>query len=202
MERLGALLEELDDRGVEADRDRARDLEDEARPAGRPAPSLTRSVAVPRAIHPQVGPDLEAVVEPDQQVLAERLDRGDLAADDPRHLRDGARPARPGRGDGPPDEVRPQPGGRPEEGVALGHSGPGPWRSEDETAIAGNEAGLEQERPERRRADLLAVDLADDQLTDATVGDERAQGTRRAVTATAGSSAAGSVWIVDPPRSR
>ena len=91
MERLGALFEELDDRGVEADRDRARDLEDEPRPRRRPAPALARPVAMPRAVHPQVRPDLEAVVEADQQVLAERLDRGDLVTDD------AARPAGPDR---------------------------------------------------------------------------------------------------------
>ena len=38
-------------------------------------------------------PDLEAVVEADQEVLAERLDRGDLATDDAVDLRDGAGPA-------------------------------------------------------------------------------------------------------------
>ena len=92
MERLGARLEQLDHGGVEADRDRARDLEHEARPTGRPAPALARPVAVPRAVHPEMRPQLEAVVEPDQQVLAERLDRGDRRARDP------ARPAAPGPG--------------------------------------------------------------------------------------------------------
>ncbi len=72
MERLGALLEQLDDRGVEADRDRARDLEHEPGAGRRPAPALARPVAMPRAVHPEVGPELEAAVEPDQQVLAER----------------------------------------------------------------------------------------------------------------------------------
>ena len=43
----------------------------------RPAPALARPVAVPRPVHPQVRPDLQPVVEPDQEVLAERLDRGD-----------------------------------------------------------------------------------------------------------------------------
>ena len=96
MERLGALFEELDDRGVEADRDRARDLDDEPCPRRRPPPALARPVAVPRAVHPEVRPDLEAVVEPDQQVLAERLDRGDLVADDARDLRDRAGAGGPG----------------------------------------------------------------------------------------------------------
>ena len=97
VERLGALLEELHDRGVEADRDRARDLDDEPGAPGRPAPALARPVAVPRAVHPQVGPDLEAVVEADQQVLAEGLDRGDLVADDARDLGDRHRGRRSAR---------------------------------------------------------------------------------------------------------
>ena len=124
VERLGALLEELDDRGIEADRDGARDLQHEPGTTGRAPPALAGPIAVPRAVHPQVGPDLEAVVEPDEQVLAERLDRGDLAADDAADLRDGARAGRPCGCDGPPDQVRSESRRGPEEGVALGHSGP------------------------------------------------------------------------------
>ena len=123
MERLGAQLEELDDGGIEADRDRARDLDDEPGAARRPPPPLAGPIAVPRAVHPQVRPELEAVVEPDQQVLAERLDRGDLVADDTGHLRDGPGPAGPRRDDGPTDEVRPKTRRGPEERVAFGHSG-------------------------------------------------------------------------------
>ena len=94
MERLGALLEELHDGRIEADRDRARDLEDETRPTGRPPPALAWPIAVPRAVHPQVRPDLEAALEPDQEVLADRLDRCDLMTDDPRDLRDRTRARR------------------------------------------------------------------------------------------------------------
>ena len=97
MERLGALLEQLDDRGIEADGDRARHLEDEPRTSRRPAPALPGPVAMPRPVHPQVRPDLEAVLESDQQVLAERIDRGDLVPDDPVDLRARA----PGRSRGP-----------------------------------------------------------------------------------------------------
>ena len=76
-------LEQLDHRRVEADGDGARDLEDEPRPRRRPAPALAGPVAMPRAVHPQVGPELEAAVEPDQQVLALRLDaRRSVCADD------------------------------------------------------------------------------------------------------------------------
>ncbi len=121
MERLGPLLEQLDDGGVEADRDRARDLEHETARAGRSPPRLAGAVAVPRAVHPQMRPDLEPAVEADQQVLAERLDRGDLPADEPRHLRDRAGSAGPRRRDGPADQVRPQARGGPEERVAFGH---------------------------------------------------------------------------------
>ena len=41
------LLEQVDSRGVEADDDRARHLDDEAGPRGRPAPALAGAVAVP-----------------------------------------------------------------------------------------------------------------------------------------------------------
>ncbi len=123
VECFGALLEQLDDRGIEADRHGARHLEDEPGPRWRPAPSLARPVAVPRAVHPQVRPDDEAVVEPDQQVLAERLDGGDVAADHPPDLGDRSRPAGPCRGDGPAHEVWPKARRGPEERVAFGHSG-------------------------------------------------------------------------------
>jgi hypothetical protein len=80
VERLGPLLEQLDDRGVEADRDRARDLEHDPRPRRRPAPTLTGPVAMPRPVHPHVRPQLEAVVEADHEVLAVGLDRVDRRA--------------------------------------------------------------------------------------------------------------------------
>ena len=121
MERLGALFEELDDRRIEADRDGARHLEHQSGTPGRTAPALVGAVAMPRAVHAQMGPDLEAVVEPDEQVLAERFDCGDLPPDDPIHPGHGTRPAGPGRDDRPSDQVRPQAGRGPEEGVALGH---------------------------------------------------------------------------------
>lgn len=64
----------------------------------------------------------QAVVEPDQEVLAERLDRGDLAPDDALDLREGARAARSRRRDRAAHEVRPESRRSPEEGVAFGHS--------------------------------------------------------------------------------
>ena len=97
-------------------------LEDEACPR-RPA-AATRSpgpVAMPRPVHPQVGPQLEAAVEPDEQVLALGLDRVDPLADDAMDLRDRARALRAGRGHVASDEVRPQAGGGPGERVAFGH---------------------------------------------------------------------------------
>ena len=134
---------------------------------------------MPRAVHPQVRPELEAVVEPDQQVLAERLDRGDLAADD------ALRPA--GRRPGPPVRaavtVRPTRYGRRPAAVRKSVSPSGTQAlgvalrdAQDEAAIAGDEARLEQDRAERRDRHVLAVDLADDELADAAVGDERARG--------------------------
>ena len=114
-------------------------------------------------------------------------------ADDAVDLRDGARAAGPRRGHRPADEVRPQPGGGPEERVAFGHSGASAARgAQDEAAIAGHEAGLEQSRSRTGDvADGLAVDLADDQLADPAVGDERARAPGPRRPATAGSSAAG-----------
>ena len=87
MDDLGAALEELDDRRVEADGDGARDLEDERGARRRAAPRLARAVAVPRAVQPEVRPQLEAAVELDEQVLAGGVDGVDLLADDARDLR-------------------------------------------------------------------------------------------------------------------
>ena len=87
MDDLGAALEQLDDRGVEADGDGARDLDDEGGARRRAAPGLAGAVAMPRAVQPEVGPQLEAAVELDEQVLAGGVDGIDLLADDPRDLR-------------------------------------------------------------------------------------------------------------------
>ena len=122
VERLGSLLEQLDDRRVEADRDRARDLEDEAGSRRRPAPPLARAVAVPRAGHPQVRPQLQAVVEPDQRGSCRCASTAStVEPDDPLDLR--SRASRPGGGHRAADQVRPKAGRGPEERVALGHGG-------------------------------------------------------------------------------
>ena len=84
MDDLGAALEQLDHRGIEADGHGARHLEDERGARRRAAPRLAGAVAVPRAVQPEVGPELEAAVELDEQVLARGIDRVDLLADDPR----------------------------------------------------------------------------------------------------------------------
>ena len=106
MDGLGARLEQFDDGGIETDGDRPIDLEDEPGTAGWAAPSFAGAVAVPRAVHPQVGPQLEAAVEPDQQVLALRLDRVDPLPDDPLDLRDGSRTLGPCSHDVTTNEVR------------------------------------------------------------------------------------------------
>ena len=80
--------------------------------AGGAAPALTRPVAVPRAVHPQVRPHLEAVVEPDQQVLALRLDGRS------RSPRPGAPPADPARA-----PRRRSPSGRPGTGAGRRRCG-------------------------------------------------------------------------------
>ena len=119
MDDLGAALEQLDDRGVEADRDRARDLDDERGARRRPAPRLAGAVAMPRAVQPEVGPQLQAAVELDQQVLAGGVDGIDLLADDARNLR--SRQARAGSRDDAPGQVRPQRDGDSCEGVSFRH---------------------------------------------------------------------------------
>ncbi len=54
-DQLRALFEELDHRRIEADGDRAGNLDDEARSRRRAAPAFTRPVAMPRPVHPQMG---------------------------------------------------------------------------------------------------------------------------------------------------
>src|SRR5258705_12049109 len=99
MEVLGGLLEQLDHGRIETDGDGASDLDDQARTCRRTPPALPRPVAMPRAVHAQVGTELEATVEPKEQVLALRLDLVDAAADDPLHPRHRARTLPPGRAD-------------------------------------------------------------------------------------------------------
>ena len=200
VEALGPRLEQLDDRGVEADRDRAIDLEHEPGPAGRPAPALAGPVAVPRAVHPQVGPELEPAVEPDQQVLALRLDRVDALADDPLDLRHGpgtlgagghARPARRGTA-----------GGRRRSGRACrlrasgrlaratgrrGGSGRGSRRLNPASRSRSRNGDSPTGRPSTLR-------MTSSRVRPVATSVARP---RSAAAATAGSSAAGSVWSVD-----
>ena len=68
--------------------------------------------------------------------------------DDARDLRDRAGAGGPGGGDGPADEVGPETRRGPEERVAFGHSGVAALRTEDQAAIAGHEASLDQDRPD------------------------------------------------------
>jgi hypothetical protein len=103
---LGALLEQLDDWRIEADRDRSRNLEHEPRTGRRPAPAFARTVAMPRPVHSQVGAQLEIAVEPDQQVLADRLHGLDLVPDDPLDLRHRAWTGGTRRAHRSADEVR------------------------------------------------------------------------------------------------
>ena len=123
VEALAARLEELHDRRIEADGDRAVDLQHQPGPTWRPAPPLPRPIAMPRAVHPQVGAELQTTVEADQQVLALGLHGIDAPADDPVDLWDSTRTLGASGPHVPPDEVWPQPGGGPEERVAFGHGG-------------------------------------------------------------------------------
>ena len=202
---LGPLLEQLDDRRVEADRDRARDLEHEPRPRRRPPPALAGPVAVPRAVHPQVGPELEAVVEADEEVLAVRLDRVDRRADDPLDLRAG--PGAPGR---------PSPRGRRDTAAARPRSGTSvsPSGSRRVPPVSGRRGGRARGSPAHEpgceRADRgtatpptgLAVDLRDDELADPADRRRARASAAAAASATPGRPTPAASGACSPPRSR
>ena len=86
-----------------------------------PTPAFTRPIAVPRPVHAEVRPELQAAVEPDQEVLALCLDGIDALADDAVDLRDRTGSLGAGREDVAADQVRPETGRGPEERVALRH---------------------------------------------------------------------------------
>ena len=120
MDGLGPRLEDLDDGSVEADRHRSLDLQHQRGPGGREPPRFPRAVAMPGAVHAQVGPHGQAAGRADQQVLAQRLDRRHRRPHEPPHI--GA--ARGRRCEyGATDEVWAQAGRRPVDRVALGHGG-------------------------------------------------------------------------------
>ena len=85
----------LEDRGrrVEAHRLDTRHLDPRPHAMARPAPRLARRVPLPAAVHLEVGPQRRAVGEPDQQVLAGRVDGLD---EGPRRRRPRASPRRSG----------------------------------------------------------------------------------------------------------
>ena len=120
--RIGQQLERW---GIEGDGDGIRGFEDRVRlRLGKP-PRLTGSVAVPRATHPQMAAQREAVVEIDQQVFPASSDRGDRGADDLREV--GHAPqARAGAGAGCIDSLTDQHGAQHRRGaedrVTLWHA--------------------------------------------------------------------------------
>ena len=71
------VADELHHRSAEADGDHVIGLEQGFDLPRRPAPSVAAFVEMPRALHPHVGVDREAVVKSDQQMLAYWLDLGD-----------------------------------------------------------------------------------------------------------------------------
>ena len=115
-DRRGLVSHQFDDRGAEAHRDRPVGLEDRLHLPRRPAPLLARLVDVPGTLHPHVAVDREAIVEPDQQVLADRLDLGDLLA------RQSLEIAGTGIEQRLAFEREPQGGGRAPDRVAFGHN--------------------------------------------------------------------------------
>ena len=92
-------------------------LDDDSGRRSRALPSFATAIQVPAPRHHHVGLEHLTVVEPDEQVLALRLDRLD-----PRARRDGAdQPRRLEAHDRPLDERRAQSAGRSPDGVAFGH---------------------------------------------------------------------------------
>jgi hypothetical protein len=113
-------VEQLDRRRIEADTDSGRCLEHRDCPRRRPPPTLTRPVAMPRAVHPEVRVQRQAAREADQQVLAARDDVFDLLSH--RALQRGTA-GTPTRAAHPlPDQRRVQHLGNPGERVALRHA--------------------------------------------------------------------------------
>lgn len=102
MGRLCPDFVQLDGGSVEADGHCPWDLQDEPGAGGTPQPALTGRVAMPRAAHAEMRPKLEALVEANEEVLAEGLDRLDPGADE--QLRTRARPAGGGRRHRPSDQ--------------------------------------------------------------------------------------------------
>jgi hypothetical protein len=119
MHDLRSPLEQLDDRRIEANGNGARDLEDERCAGRRTAPRLAGPVAVPRAVQPEVRPQLQAAVELDEQVLPGGVHGVDLLADDARDLR----PGQPGARclHDPAGKVRPERDGDSGERVPFRH---------------------------------------------------------------------------------
>ena len=195
MDDLGAALEQLDDRGVEADRDGAGDLDDECRARWRPAPRLAGPVAVPRPVQPEVRPQLEPAIELDQQVLARRRRRRRSSG------RRCSETCGPGSRARAPVTTRPARYGRSATAIlasvspsGIRRSSPTRASSQDEPAIALDEARREQRFVVRRASAGSPSILRDDQLAPAAVARGAPQAPRGRPSATAGSSNAGSVW--------
>ncbi len=153
MERHGAAVEELDDRRIEADGHVRPGLEDGDRGVTASSPRLPGSVAVPGALHPQVGVQRQPAVEIDEQVLALASHRADPAAHDPRQLgsaRARRRQPRPRRRPALAPGRPPSGGGcRPQAPARRPAPGPGrpAGRSQDEAAISPPEAQRLEARP-------------------------------------------------------
>ena len=171
----------------------------------RSAPRLARPVAMPRPVHPQMRPDLEAIVEANQEVLAERLDGRDLVADDPADLRHRSGTTGPRRTHLPAEQVRPQSGRRPKERVAFGHARATWRRPGGSNAAQGRDSRRRsphraaRDGTERPTSSPSTLRMTSSRARPSAIRPARA---RAATSATAGSSAAGRVWRVDPPRSR
>jgi hypothetical protein len=113
-------VEQLYRRRIEADAHDGGSFEHGHRPRRRAAPALTRPVAVPRAVHPEVRVQRQAAREADQQVLAARDDVLHHMSHDALQRGTAGTPARAAH---PlPDQRRVKHVGNPGERVALRHA--------------------------------------------------------------------------------
>ena len=184
-------------------------------PRRRPPPALAGPVAMPRAVHPKVRPQLEARIEADEQVLAVGVDAGDGGPDQP------VRPAGPGAAPAPPS-----PPGRRDAAAARPRSGracrpqardpaarasspaaadasrvepqpepasprcarcTGAGAAQDDAPVPGREPGLEQPvAPRRLRRPAGRRPGRSRAPSDAAVGDERRRAPRARAAATFG----------------
>ena len=145
---------QLEDRAVPEHRLVRRAAEDEPRPLADLPPDRLHA---PASFHLQMAPQRDASLEPEEEVLADRLDRLEpFPVEPPGDVLDRSARVRRLDGDRLPDEHL-QPARGAGERIALGH-GLGPQHG---AARACEEAGFEQQRHDLRLADGAPVEALD-----------------------------------------